>query len=163
MSDSFVTQLTIAHEAPVYFSRQEYCTGLSFPSPGDLPYPRIEPTSPALQVVSLPLSHQGSPGLLLLCWKEWSEETALPFYLVLYSFNFEVDINILLKKVCYPYKIPILHRTSQCLWMCYPEEELYLEFIIKILQNIVRVTNLWIFEEYFYLQKWINWNLWIPE
>ena len=43
------------------FSRQEYWSGLPFPSPGDLPDPGIEPMSPALQADSLPLSHQGSP------------------------------------------------------------------------------------------------------
>ena len=36
------------------FPRQEYWSGLSFPSPGDLPDPGIELTSPALQVDSLP-------------------------------------------------------------------------------------------------------------
>ena len=42
------------------FPRQEYWSGLPFPHPGDLPDPRIEPASPALQVDSLPLSHQES-------------------------------------------------------------------------------------------------------
>ena len=32
------------------FSRQEYWSGLPFPSPGDLPDPGIEPASPALEV-----------------------------------------------------------------------------------------------------------------
>ena len=44
------------------FSRQEYWSGLSFPPPGDLPDPEIEPTSlvsPALAVGSLPLYHRG--------------------------------------------------------------------------------------------------------
>ena len=45
------------------FSRQEYWSGLPFLSPGDLPSPGIESMSlhmsPALQVDSLPLSHQG--------------------------------------------------------------------------------------------------------
>ena len=36
------------------FSRQEYLSGLPFPSPGDLPDPRIEPRSPALQADALP-------------------------------------------------------------------------------------------------------------
>jgi len=36
------------------FSRQEYCSGLPFPSPGDLPNPGIKPGSPALQAYSLP-------------------------------------------------------------------------------------------------------------
>ena len=38
-------------------SRQEYWSGLPFPSPGDLPNLGVKPTSPALQVDSLPLSH----------------------------------------------------------------------------------------------------------
>ena len=38
------------------FSRQDYWSGLPFPPPGDLPDPRIGPTSPALQADSLPLS-----------------------------------------------------------------------------------------------------------
>ena len=41
----------------VGFSRQEYCSGLSFPPPGDLPNPGIKPESPASQTDSLPL-HQ---------------------------------------------------------------------------------------------------------
>ena len=42
----FVTLWTIAHQAPLSlgFSRQEYWSGLPFPSPGDLPNPGIEPT-----------------------------------------------------------------------------------------------------------------------
>ena len=42
------------------FSRQEYWSGVPFPSPGDLPDPGIEPVSLALQAISLPLSHQGN-------------------------------------------------------------------------------------------------------
>ena len=47
---------TLARQAPLSmgFSRQEYCSGLPFPSPGDLPYPGIEPWSPALQADDLP-------------------------------------------------------------------------------------------------------------
>ena len=36
------------------FSRQEYWSGLPFPSPGDLPHPGIKPQSPALQADALP-------------------------------------------------------------------------------------------------------------
>jgi len=39
------------------FLRQEYWRVLPFSSPGDLPATSIEPTSPALQADSLPLSH----------------------------------------------------------------------------------------------------------
>ena len=38
----------------VEFSRQEYWSGLPFPSPGDIPDPGVEPGSPALQADSLP-------------------------------------------------------------------------------------------------------------
>ena len=41
------------------FSRQEYWSGLPFPSPGDLPNPGIEPGSPALQADSLPSESSG--------------------------------------------------------------------------------------------------------
>ena len=53
----------IARQAPLSmgFSRQEYWSGLPFPSLGDLHDLGIEPMSPASQADSLPLSHQGSP------------------------------------------------------------------------------------------------------
>ena len=41
------------------FPRQEYWSGLPFPSPGDLPDPEIEPGSPKLQVNSLPSEPPG--------------------------------------------------------------------------------------------------------
>ena len=54
----FVTLWTVARQAslPMGFSRQEYWSGLPFPSPGHLPHPGIEPRSPTSvwQVVSLP-------------------------------------------------------------------------------------------------------------
>ena len=50
MSDSFVTPWTVAHQSPLSmgFLRQEYWSGLLFPSPEDFPNPGIEPMSPAL-------------------------------------------------------------------------------------------------------------------
>ena len=59
MSD-FATLWTAAPEAPLSmgFPRQKYWGGLPFPLPADLPNPGIKPTSPALQVDSLPLSHK---------------------------------------------------------------------------------------------------------
>ena len=42
------------------FSRQEYWSGLLFPSSGDLPDSGIKPTSPELQADSLLLSHEES-------------------------------------------------------------------------------------------------------
>ena len=69
MSNSLQSPWTVADQAPLSmgFPRQEYWSGLPFPSPGDLPYAGIEPAYPVLagrffisepQVISLPLSHQ---------------------------------------------------------------------------------------------------------
>ena len=46
----FATLWTVAYQAPLSmgFSRQEYWSGLPFPSPGDLPNPGLEPGSPTL-------------------------------------------------------------------------------------------------------------------
>ena len=50
-----VTSWTVAYKAPLSmgFSRQEYWSRLSFPSPGDLPDPGIEPGFPALEADAL--------------------------------------------------------------------------------------------------------------
>ena len=64
MSDSFVTPWTVAHWVPLSmgFPRQEYWSRLPFPSPGDLPNPGIEPTSPAWQALTTE-----PPGKLKVC------------------------------------------------------------------------------------------------
>ena len=51
---TLATPWTVAHQAPLSmgFSRQEYWSGLPFPSPGDLLDPGIEPRSLALQADS---------------------------------------------------------------------------------------------------------------
>jgi len=53
----------VAGKAPLSmgFFRQEYWSGLPFPSPEDLPNPGIEPRSPVLQTNSLPFELQGRP------------------------------------------------------------------------------------------------------
>ena len=60
---TLATPWTVAHQAPLSmgFSRQEYWSGLPFPSPGDLPNPGIEPRSPILQADSLPPEPPGKP------------------------------------------------------------------------------------------------------
>ena len=59
----FVTPWTVDYQAPpsMGFSRQEYWSGLPFPSPGDLPDPGIERRPPALQADSLPSEPPGNP------------------------------------------------------------------------------------------------------
>ena len=59
----FATPCTVAYQGPLPmgFSRQEYRSGLPFPSPGDLPNPGIEPGSPALLADVLPSETPGKP------------------------------------------------------------------------------------------------------
>ena len=49
------------------FSRQEYWSGLPFPSPGDLPDPGIKPRSPALWADALPSEPLGKPKCTIKC------------------------------------------------------------------------------------------------
>ena len=59
----FATPWTVAYEASLSmgFSRQEYWSGLPFPSPGDLPDPGIEPGSPTLEADALTSEPPGKP------------------------------------------------------------------------------------------------------
>ena len=66
----FAAPWNIAHKAPlsIGFPRQEYWSGLPFPSPGDIPHLGIEPTSlrfPALADRPLPLAPSGKPLRML--------------------------------------------------------------------------------------------------
>ena len=91
--DSFETPWTIAYQAPLSmgFPRQEYWSGLLFPSPGELLDPGIQPTSPALQADSLSLNHLGTQfdGRLYrnqyVLWHFWSMQKLsndVPSYLL---------------------------------------------------------------------------------
>ena len=64
---------TVARQAPLSmgFLRQEYWSGLPFPSPGHLPNSGVKPKSPVLQADSLPQSHQGSIEEVCLCFTSW--------------------------------------------------------------------------------------------
>ena len=67
MSNSFVTPWTVTtHQVPLSmgFPRQEYCGGLLFPSPGDLPDPVIEPMSPILAGRFFTTEPPGKPSLI---------------------------------------------------------------------------------------------------
>ena len=64
MSNSLRPPWTVAYQASpsMGFSRQEYWSGLPFPSPGDLPGPGIEPGSPALEADALTSEPLGKPS-----------------------------------------------------------------------------------------------------
>ena len=59
----FATPWTVAYQAPpsMRFSRQEYWSGLPFPSPGDLPDSGTELRSPSLRADALPSEPPGQP------------------------------------------------------------------------------------------------------
>ena len=60
-------QWTVDCQAPLSleFSRQPYWSGLPFPSPGDLPNPKIEPGSTASQADSLPSEPPGKQIIII--------------------------------------------------------------------------------------------------
>ena len=74
----FVTPWTVAHQAPLAmeFSRQEYCSGLPFLSPGDLLNPGSNLGLLHCRQILYHLSHKGSPTLLQL-WNGFLTSTPL--------------------------------------------------------------------------------------
>ena len=72
----FATPWSVAYQAPpsMGFSRQEYWSGLPFPSPGDLPNPGIEPGSPSFQADALTSE---PPGKKKQCFMKRYERTAI--------------------------------------------------------------------------------------
>ena len=91
----FATPWTVAHHVPLSmrFPRQEYWSGLPFPSPGNLLDPEIKPGSPTLQADSLPreppgkhkllysLPSHGAPRITYLCYSYKSTRVGCHFLL----------------------------------------------------------------------------------
>ena len=94
----FVTTWTVAYQAPpsMGFSRQGCWSGLPFPSPGDLPYPGIEPGTPTLKADALPSEPPGKPLKVAYVNSETVSDTqtqtphSLPCFLFLLSFQLTV-------------------------------------------------------------------------
>ena len=68
MFNLFVTPWAEAHQTPlcIEFPRQEYWSGLLFPSPGDLPNPGIGPVSPEVAGRSFTVESLGYPLLPII-------------------------------------------------------------------------------------------------
>jgi len=83
----FATPWTVAYQAPpsMGFSRQEYWSGLPFPSPGYLPHPGIKPGSPALQADALT-----SECIIICVFSDW---VTLKLFLI---FTFPNDIAMII-------------------------------------------------------------------
>ena len=76
------------------FSRQEYWTGLSFPSPGDLPRPGIELAAPSLEGgFSLPLSYQGSSVAYFISVQLYINFIVTVLYLHIYIDRLILEMN----------------------------------------------------------------------
>ena len=75
--------LYVTYQAPqsMEFSRQEYWSGLPFPSPGDLPNPGMAPGSPTLQADALPSEPPGKPvDMSKFLNQKVKEESFIPFF-----------------------------------------------------------------------------------
>ena len=93
----FVTPWAVAYKAPLSmeFSRQEYWSGLPFPSPVDLPNPGFEPGSPALQADTLPSELPGKPP-------RWTIGLFLRYCIYFFLFicvNYHFAVNIMILQV----------------------------------------------------------------
>ena len=102
VSDSLSPHVICQVPLSVEFFRQEYWSGLTFPSPGDLPDPGIEPRSPALQADSLPSELSGKPLVLKKLGIKLTYDTAIPL-LGIYPEN-----NIIQRGTCTPMFIAAL-------------------------------------------------------
>ena len=94
----FATPWTVAYHASpsMGFSRQDYWSGLPFPSPRDLPDPGIEPGSPSLWQTLYCLSHQGSHYILreeIITLSELSQNKKDNAYDITYVGNLKDDTN----------------------------------------------------------------------
>jgi len=80
MADSFATPWTVTHQAPLSmgFPRQENWSELSFPSPGDLPNPRIKLASRELTGRFFTTEQSGKPSVII---REMQIETTIRYHL----------------------------------------------------------------------------------
>ena len=76
------TPRTAVHQAPpsMGFSRQEYWSGLPFPSPGDLPEPGIKPRFPTLEADALTSEPPGKPLAFMNVHMEFTPKESLVSY-----------------------------------------------------------------------------------
>ena len=129
---TFANPCSVACQAPLSmeFSRQEYWSGLSFPSPGDLPNPGIEPGSPALQVDSSLTEPTGKPiiNLLPLNYKyilcyllsdnadgSFTQRTVLSFIITVHWGDLEEEAFLSCLSVCVcVYTIAIIQSHRDC-------------------------------------------------
>ena len=104
------------------FCKQEYWSGLTFPSPGGLPDPEIEPGSPAFQADSLSSDPPGKPLILLFRLEWWDKNNIINRYNKLSSttISFFFLLQITFKAFLPP---------PWVLYIVYPSSALYVDFL----------------------------------
>ena len=114
------------------FSRQEYWSGLPFPSPGDLPKPGIEPRSPALWADALPSEPSGNPILKLI---QCPRYYFLEIWFQLFKGLIELTWNLHWQKVLVPRGCPVTGNSGWAHWV---EHERKLLDSLKSINNNLR-------------------------
>ena len=119
----FETPRTVAHQAPVSmgFPRQEYWSGLPGPPSGDFLHTGIKPTSPALQVDSLPVgSHFPLLIRIEVGFQVWEKIFGIQL-LLKETFNISLFLASSLPQPLQRYRVPnswiflVLQPESACL------------------------------------------------
>ena len=87
----------VSHQAPLSMglTRQEYWSGLPFPSPGDFPDRGIEPGSLALQLDSSPFEPAGASMYILYAFMDYINIYSFVIYICAYVYIFDTYVNIL--------------------------------------------------------------------
>ena len=119
------TQRAVACQDPlsIVFPRQGYCSGLPFPSPGDLPNPGIEPRFLTLQAYSLPAETQGKPqntGVIAYLFSRgssWSRNQTMVFCIAGGFFTTELSGK---PSHCYTYSLQFHSVAQSCLTLSAP-------------------------------------------
>ena len=111
------------------FSRQEYWSGLPFPSPGDLPNPGIEPGSPALEADALASEPPGNPCIakLRLKLKKIGKATR----------PFRYDLN----QIPYNYTVEVANRFKGLDLINRGPEELWTELRDTVQEAVIKTIH----------------------
>ena len=121
---TLLTPWNVACQAPLStgFSRQQYWSGLPFPSPGDLPDPGIEPGSPALQADSLLTELWGKPqngSFRCWLWIQLSPNTfILPMSLYLKWLSFLNYYWCIVDLKCVSFRCTAKWFRYMCMYVC---------------------------------------------
>ena len=104
----FATPWTVAYQASpsMGFSRQDYWSGLPFPSPGDLPNQGIEPGSPALEAGTLTSEPPGkwTKFIVNMCWMQSNA----------FSVTIKMTIRVLCALVLSHVQFFVMRQTVDC-------------------------------------------------